>query len=76
MRFKKASDGDDFLDLGDFLLEDPLDAHLEGQLGHGAAAAGAGQLDLDDTVRAGWVGQGRGATVADLAAASETAEPS
>ena len=40
----------DFLDLGDLLLEVSLNAHAEGHLRHGAALAGTLELHGNDSV--------------------------
>ena len=41
-------DGDNFGDLGDFLLNDSFDTRFQSHLAHGAAPAGPGQPHLDN----------------------------
>ena len=43
-----ALNGDNFGDLGDFLLNDSFDTRFQSHLAHGAAPAGAGQPHFDN----------------------------
>jgi len=47
LRVSYALNGDNFGDLGNFLLDDSFDTRFQSHLAHGAAPAGAGQPNFD-----------------------------